>query len=559
MLLLNEYKMSPLERIRSVFFVLALVAMWGTLLFISVISRAVPCFSLVYLLAYIFCILVLLKAETITYVPSKNDIVIVILTIVFTYIVPMIFITLVFIALFVYLESQPLLFVVLLATTVAGTLIFASRITAFFTSTFSLRSVGYEKAFEQDLASIDYSGEMDGVINAMYNVFARNVECRSMSIFINSGLEVFTIAFSSNNIHADIPVSNAAFDELLNIGKTVVAYNKISEYHGLENVREEFANIFKLTDSDALILLNEGRNILGFITLGAKTNGEHYSSYDVTVFTNLYSYFFVFGYYMRNISNRDVIGTVNSEIRMSSQIIASIQQDTDAVINQKLDAGYIMIPAHNIGGELVDLIRINNNMHLFVTGSLSGRGIAASMSMVIFKSILRTFLSETHDFKALVSKVNLFVRENLPKGSIFSGVFALMDFCTDTMYYINCGIPAIFLYTQAYNNVIEIQGRGHVLGFVHGIDPYISVRQIKLNSGDVVLACTHGLINSRSLRGEEFGKDRVQQVLMANITYSASRIAQFEYDGLVKFMSKNMEDDVSILVMKYAGKESVVR
>ena len=218
-----------------------------------------------------------------------------------------------------------------------------------------------------------------------------------------------------------------------------------------------------------------------------------------------------------------------------------------------------MIPAHNIGGELVDLIRINNNMHLFVTGSLSGRGIAASMSMVIFKSILRTFLSETHDFKALVSKVNLFVRENLPKGSIFSGVFALMDFCTDTMYYINCGIPAIFLYTQAYNNVIEIQGRGHVLGFVHGIDPYISVRQIKLNSGDVVLACTHGLINSRSLRGEEFGKDRVQQVLMANITYSASRIAQFEYDGLVKFMSKNMEDDVSILVMKYAGKESVVR
>ena len=215
------------------------------------------------------------------------------------------------------------------------------------------------------------------------------------------------------------------------------------------------------------------------------------------------------------------------------------------------------MPAHNIGGEFVDLIRLNERTHLFVVGDLSGKGIAASMSMVILKSIIRTYLAETHDFKQLVVKVNSFIRNSLQKGTIFAGVFALVDFESDTMYYINCGIPSLFLYTPAYNNVIEIQGSGHILGFVKDISQYITVKQIKLNDGDIVLTCTDGLINSHSLRGEQFGKERVQQVLLANSMYPASRMAQFEYDNLAKFMSKEMEDDVSVLVMKYQKMEIV--
>ena len=141
----------------------------------------------------------------------------------------------------------------------------------------------------------------------------------------------------------------------------------------------------------------------------------------------------------------------------------------------------------------------------------------------------------------------------LYKKEQFSPVFALVDFETDTMYYINCGIPALMLYTQVYNNVIEIQGSGHVLGFVKDVSSYLSVKTTKLNHGDIILACTDGLVQSHSLRGEQFGKERVQQALLDNSTYPAQRMAQFTFDGLLKFMSKEMEDDVSILVLKYEG------
>jgi hypothetical protein len=199
------------------------------------------------------------------------------------------------------------------------------------------------------------------------------------------------------------------------------------------------------------------------------------------------------------------------------------------------------------------MIRLTEKRHLFVVGDLSGKGIAASMNMVILKSIIRSYLAEVHDFKQLVVKLNTFVRDSLPKGTIFAGLFALIDFETDTMYYINCGVPALMMYTQVYNNVIEIQGSGHILGFVKDISPYISVKTTKLNHGDIIMACTDGLIQSHSLRGEQFGKERVQQALLDNSTYPAQRMAQFTFEGLLKFMSKEMEDDVSILVIKYEG------
>ena len=552
MLLLNEYRSTRLERYRGYIDFFALIIMWAAFSFLNFLVQDVPGFYLLYPISYALLLLVLLRAETIEALPSASDAIVFILRLLFAYIIPSVFVVAIFISLYPFFVGRLTLFYAILIFGTAIALAFIWGMSTYLTTTRRLRPTDYERAFESDLASIDYSGEMDEIIMSVYNMFTRNVQCSSMSIFVNSGDEYLENAFSSAIRDTPVRADDPAFDALLNAGRNVIAFSEIDARSDIAAAKDALASLFAATHSDALILLSEGRNLLGCITLGLKTSGEHYTDYDISIFTRLYSYFFVFGYYMRNISNREIIGTVNREIRMSSQIIASIQEDVDAVKTPKADVGYLMKSAHNIGGEFIDLIRINDHTHLFVIGSLSGQGIAASMNMVILKSIIRTFLSETHDFKKLIEKVNLFIRENLPKGSIFNGAFALVDFSRDTMYYVNCGIPAIFVYTQSYNNVIEIQGRGHVLGFVRDIAPYISVREIKLTKGDVVLSCTNGVLASRSLRGETFGKARVQQVMLSNLTFPASRMAQFVYDNLVKFMSKEIEADISVLVIKYA-------
>ncbi|MBQ9495100.1 MAG: serine/threonine-protein phosphatase [Treponema sp.] len=553
MLLKNEYKGTRLEKFRGFLDALAFFCMCALLFWVGLVSNHVPAFSLIYIVAYFFLVSLMYYALMQESVPTRNDAFAFLYHISYTYIMPALIFIELYDALFNTYAEKPAVFLFVLAAVAAGALIIVWRIDIIFENIRLIRSTDYEQEFEDELGLISYEDEMPVIAEKMIAIFKKYVTCSSVTLLINNGAGQMEVACSSLEAAASIPVDAVPLDELLKAGENIVAYNEIGKKHGLALVRSKFTDFFAATNSDALIVLNEGQNVFGCMLLGVKVNGDHYSSYDVSVFTHLYSYFFVFGYYMKNISNKDIIGTVNKEIKMSSQVIASIQENVDAIDNKKMDAGYIMKPAHNIGGEFIDLIRINNQTHLFVIGSLSGQGIAASMSMVILKSVIRTFLAGTHDFKELVEKVNSFVRENLPKGTIFAGMFALIDFRTDTMYYINCGISSLFLYTQAYNNVIEIQGRGYILGFVRDITPYISLRQIKLNAGDIILACTKGLLTSRSLRGDEFGKDRVQQTLLSNITYSAQRVAQFEYDSLVKFMSKEIEDDVSILVMKYGG------
>lgn len=551
----TEEKASQLEKSQAVTFFGAIVLMWACSFIINFISKVIPPFSTLYMYAYLFMYVVIYMALKQTTVPTGRGFFFGILKMIASYFIPAAFIG------FTVMFTQPLRnnfdagFIVFMTFVVICAVVYSYWISALFARSTRFYTADYENSLERDLASIDYAtGEMDYIASRMFEIVKRNTDAGSMNVYILNNQNELEVAYSSNGMTEKVSVNTPGFEYLLNINRSIVLQSQLEKVHDLAECREQIQAFFDKYKSDALFILNEGHNIFGVITLGKKINGDHYKEYDYNVFDKLYSHFFVYGYYMRNISNKDLIGVVNREIRMSSQIITSIQENIDHVKNDKIDTGYLMVPAHNIGGEFIDMIRLTATRHLFVVGDLSGKGIAASMNMVILKSIIRTFLADTHDFKELVIKTNTFIRDSLRKGTIFAGLFALVDFETDTMYYINCGIPALMMYTQVYNNVIEIQGSGHVLGFVKDISPYISVKTTKLNRGDIILACTDGLVQSHSLRGEMYGKERIQQAILDNSTYNAQRMTQFTFDDLMKFMSKEMEDDVSILVLKYESK-----
>ena len=416
------------------------------------------------------------------------------------------------------------------------------------------RTTNYIQQFEQDLVSLDYTESPDVLFETFRGYFKDNVHTDDVDFLVESpdgGLETL---YSSRNKKFKIPAKSPIFSCAINAKKTVIFKSHVETKRYLLSAKRELNDLFNETESEALILLTEGGHVFSAMLLGEKHLGNEYTDYDFAVFNRFYSYFFVFGYYLKNITNESVVGTVNREIQMSGQIIQSIQENMDFIKNPKADVGYISVAAHNLGGEYVDFIKLNEDKHMFVLGDISGKGINASMSSVIIKSIVRTFLAETRDFKQLVQKVNAFIRNNLPKGTFFAGVFGLIDFSENTLYYLNCGVPALLMYNQSYNNVIEIQGEGRVLGFVKNIEKLIKVKKVKLNPGDIVLACTDGLLNAKNIRGEKFGKDRIQQSIVENLFYPADKMSQFLHDQLLDFTSKELEDDVSVVTIKYLSK-----
>lgn len=414
----------------------------------------------------------------------------------------------------------------------------------------------YGEAFEADLVAINYDDETLDVCSTFYNIFSMRVSVDAMKILVAGGNNELNTVFASKGAKVSLSVQNPGLEAIVAQGVNVFSLDDMEVMYDLHMKREEIEKLFAELDAEMLIILREGSRLLGLLALGNKRSDLGYDEYDKTVFNNLYPYFFVFGYYMSNIANASVVGTVNREIKMSAQIIKSIQENMDPVESPKMDLGYLMLPAHNIGGEFVDSIRLNETRHLLVVGALSGKGISASMNMVILKSIIRVFLATTHDFKKLVSKINKFIRFDLPKGTFFAGVFCLMDFETDTLYYINCGISTMLLYTRSFNNVIEIQGKGFVLGFAKDVTPLLKVRQIKLNPGDVLGITTEGIIKSHSLRGDRYGKDNIRKSMTENYMYDGTHMVTFLLDDLKRFIAKDVDEDITVMMIRYLGKDS---
>ena len=551
LMVFQERKGAQLQKYQCLVVAEGIILMWVLNFFFKYLGSIKPSFYSLYIYAYLSMYVLVIIGLSKTSVPSFKAYIATLFKNCISYILPAAGIGLA--VMFLQPEGNFFVgsFILLLIIIATLMILFSLFMSDLLSNNSRLYTADYGPALEKQLATIDYSVEMDVITTKMYEIFRRHVESSSVNVYILNNKNMLETAYTSNGLTTTIPINTTMFETLLNVGRSVVCWSQIGNVHDLSTIEDQLSKFFEDTKSDAMFILNEGHNILGLITLGKKISGDHYKEYDYNIFLKLYSYFFVFGYYMRNISNKEIISVVNREIKMSSQIITSIQENIDHVKNPKIDTGYLMVPARNIGGEFIDMIRLTDTRHLFVVGDMSGKGIAASMNMVILKSIIRTYLAETHDFKDLVIKINSFIRDSLNKGTIFAGLFALIDFETDTMYYINCGIPALMLYTQVYNNVIEIQGSGHILGFVKDISPYITVKTTKLNRGDIILACTDGLVQSHSLRGEQFGKERIQQCILDNSTYPAQRMVQFTFDSLIKFMSKEMEDDVSILVLKY--------
>lgn len=413
----------------------------------------------------------------------------------------------------------------------------------------------YAKMLESDLSSIDYDESTDIITERLSDIFQRNVDTSSVAILIESNEKVLKTVYSTNDMHMDIPLDNVMFDTILNADHPVVFKSHIGTHHVLSGIKTELTRTFEKSGADAMIVLREGRHVFGVILLGPKKLGNIYTDYDLNVFLKLYSYFFVIGYYMKNIANEAVVGTINRELQFSGQIIQSIQKNIDQIACLSVDVGYQVRSAHTLGGEFLDFIRLSANRYMFIIGDMSGKGINASMSSIIMKSMVRTFLGETADFKELVQKINAFIRFNLPKGTFWAGLFSILDFSDNSMYYINCGIPGLFMYNHSYNNVVEIQGEGRVLGFVEDIGKLLKVKKVKLSDGDILVACTDGIINSKSLRGEMFGKGRVQNSILENQGYPAERMVQFLIDGLFEFTSKEQEDDITVVAVKYLPKQ----
>lgn len=413
------------------------------------------------------------------------------------------------------------------------------------------KTADYEAVLDAELQKLDFGKGHDAILEAFPKMMKQHITCKGLDILVSDENMNLQTVYSDFDHHNTMSAKLACFEYLLNQNNVVITKTELIANYLYDSIRDELLDIFETTQTEILISMREGQKIIGCILLAPKTHSAEYNPYDIHVLSNMYSYFFLVIYYLRNISKQDITVTIDREVEMSDQIIGSIQNYKDKLEAHHFSMDSVSYSAHQLGGDFIDYIALNEKRAMFLIGDVSGKGLSASMSMVILKSIIHTYLQTITDFKELVTKVNRFIKDNLPRGTFFAGLFGIIDFPTNTIYYLNCGIPLMSMYISSYKNAIEIQGEGRVLGFVKNIAPFLKVRKITMHKGDTIVFTTDGLLEATNLKGDRFGSERVGRILQENSSAAAPQIARTIYNNLLDFILRKIDDDVTILVLKY--------
>lgn len=410
----------------------------------------------------------------------------------------------------------------------------------------------YREDLESGLSHLDLSAGRDAVLAEVHRLLAASFDFDDFSVLIEDDRGVYRTIYSSLDASGTVERGSPIHERIEASGVTVLLRSEAVADPRFADIRPELLGFLDAYRGEAIVFAREGRRIIGAFILGGRRTGADYTDYDFESFRAIYGKLFVVAYYLRNVARESIVYTVSRELALSDQVVRFALEKVDRVEEPGVESAWITKSTRSLGGDFIDFVRISQHRWFFVLGDISGKGLSASMNMLILKSMIRTFLRIEREFSGLVQRVNAFIKDNLPKGTFFAGVFGYFDFATNSLYFINCGVPAFHLYSPSFDAFIEVQGEGRVLGFVRNVAPFLKPRKLSLPAGSILVGATDGIIESESLRGERFGKDRLVKAVHERKGLPAAEIADGVVGELLDFTARKQEDDITLLVMKFA-------
>ncbi len=210
--------------------------------------------------------------------------------------------------------------------------------------------------------------------------------------------------------------------------------------------------------------------------------------------------------------------------------------------------------ARVIGGDYYDILKKEDeNKISCVVADVSGKGIPGSLIMVMIRSILRAQYIEKKDLKTLIKSVNHLLMQDIIAGKFVTLLIATFNEEDDTFETLNAGHLPLYRYNAVTKEVDEINPNGIGIGLNDGVifDSNIEVKGGKINKGDVFLFCTDGVTEAMNPEKEEYGEERLKELLKKNSKYDSKTIIKNIREEIVQFLNgADLQDDFTMVILK---------
>lgn len=207
-------------------------------------------------------------------------------------------------------------------------------------------------------------------------------------------------------------------------------------------------------------------------------------------------------------------------------------------------------PAREIGGDLYDVININNEQVGLVMADASGKSVQAAIYMAIVKALILSQAQANLSTAEVAHRVhNLLMK--VSTAEMFVTVFyANLNHHTRHMSYVRGGHDRPVFYQAASGTTRLLEPPGRFLGLL----PNLIVEEdgLTFEPGDVLVCYSDGVTDAvRAADKSMYGLDRLREIVTHEHHHSAQELVDIIVDDVDRFRDgADQPDDLTLLVTK---------
>jgi sigma-B regulation protein RsbU (phosphoserine phosphatase) len=206
------------------------------------------------------------------------------------------------------------------------------------------------------------------------------------------------------------------------------------------------------------------------------------------------------------------------------------------------------LPYVEVGGDYYDFIRIVDHQIGIAIADVSGKGIPASLIMASFRASLLAEIRNNFAIRTILAKANALLYESTESDRFVTAFYGVLDTKNKVFTFSNAGhYPPIVIRKDDSTELLS-EG-GLILGVMP--DSTYEERPVSLYSGDVLAMYTDGVTEAVNTSGEQFGQERLVEVLRHSREMSAGYISEKIVAEVASFRGEaEQNDDLTLIVIK---------
>ncbi len=201
---------------------------------------------------------------------------------------------------------------------------------------------------------------------------------------------------------------------------------------------------------------------------------------------------------------------IEMELEMAGKVQESmLPKDIGCFKGLSIAAGYF--PCGRVGGDLYDVIKINEYVTCFLMFDVVGHGVPAALISAMAKVAFSKNITRNVSTAEVMERVNMEIVSFFEEKRHITAFIGIYDAMTKELVYTKAGHPSPLIVRANGKELDRLTVNGLPLGMFPGIK--YETAKTAIGTGDTLVIYTDGLTECCNAEEKTFGKKRLEEVL----------------------------------------------